>query len=320
MKLDRDLLRKLPLALRIEIEENSERKSLTQSELAHQQQRIVEELRKHTTPGKRTDLKDGNATSEKGFSEVRATAVVGKLYGESHKQVEKRLQIVEVAEAEPEKYGEYLKAMDRTGTVDGPYKRLKVARRAETIRKESPPLPGNGPYRVGVVDLPWPYEAHKQDPSRHPAHPYPEMTIEQICAVPVGEHMTEDAILRLWVTNFHIWFAPRVLESWGFTPRTILTWGKTQMTTGDWLRGQTEHAVLAVRGKPPVQLVAQTTLLLAPRRGPNSRKPDEFYRLVEEPCPAPRYVEFFAREARPRWDGFGDECLRPIATGRGARP
>ena len=55
MELNRDVLRKLPLALRIEIEENAEHKPLTQSELAIEQRRIVEELRKHQTPGKRTD-------------------------------------------------------------------------------------------------------------------------------------------------------------------------------------------------------------------------------------------------------------------------
>ena len=58
MKLNRDILRKLPLALRIEIEENAQRKALTQSELATEQRRILIELRKHLTPGARSDLKD----------------------------------------------------------------------------------------------------------------------------------------------------------------------------------------------------------------------------------------------------------------------
>ena len=51
MKLDRDIMRKLPLALRVEIEENALRKALTQSELAVEQRRIIKELRKHTRPG-----------------------------------------------------------------------------------------------------------------------------------------------------------------------------------------------------------------------------------------------------------------------------
>jgi hypothetical protein len=55
MKLNRDILRKLPLALRIEIEENALRKALTQSELATEQKRILDELRKLKAPGTRTD-------------------------------------------------------------------------------------------------------------------------------------------------------------------------------------------------------------------------------------------------------------------------
>ena len=103
MKLNRDLLRRLPLALRVEIEENAQRKPLTQSEIAAQQRRILAELRKHKTSGERTDLRA--ETPGKTFPEVRATDLVGKLFNESRKQVEKRLAIVDAAEAEPEKFG-----------------------------------------------------------------------------------------------------------------------------------------------------------------------------------------------------------------------
>ena len=98
MKLDAAMLRKLPLALRVQIEENAQRKPLTQSELAAEQRRILAVLRKYKEPGRRID-RDSTSTPEKAFSEVRATANVGKLYGESHKQLEKRLAVVDAAEA-----------------------------------------------------------------------------------------------------------------------------------------------------------------------------------------------------------------------------
>jgi N6-adenosine-specific RNA methylase IME4 len=75
---------------------------------------------------------------------------------------------------------------------------------------------------------------------------------------------------------------------------------------GDWLRGQTEHALFATRGKPIVQLTNESTVLFAPVRR-HSEKPDAFYALVERLCPAPRYCEMFSRRARPNWDGHGDE-------------
>jgi len=59
MEFNRDILRKLPYALRVEIEENAARKDLTQSELAEVQARILAELRKQAKPGARTDLTSG---------------------------------------------------------------------------------------------------------------------------------------------------------------------------------------------------------------------------------------------------------------------
>jgi N6-adenosine-specific RNA methylase IME4 len=78
------------------------------------------------------------------------------------------------------------------------------------------------------------------------------------------------------------------------------------MGLGDWLRGQTEHCLMATRGGPVVTLTNQTTALHAPVRA-HSQKPEEFYALVESLCPAPRYCELFQRTRRQDWDGHGDE-------------
>jgi N6-adenosine-specific RNA methylase IME4 len=312
MKLNQSALRMLPFDLRVEISENLHRKALTQSELAFQQRLILQELRKHKAPGTRTDLKGGRATSEKTFSEVRATAIVAKIFNESHKQTEKRLAIVDAAAAEPERFGNLLADMDRTGRVNGVHKRLQVMRQAEEIRREPPPLPGRGPYRVIVADPPWPYEIRREDPSHRATTPYPQMSIAQVCALPVASIAAPDSILWLWTTNFHMLNGAReVLDAWGFAPVTILTWAKDKFGTGSWLHGQTEHCILATRGKPPVQLTNQSTLLQAPVRA-HSMKPLEFYDLVERLCPAPRYGYLFSRyQHNERWDCHGDEA--PIA-------
>ena len=310
MKLDADTLRKLPLALRIEIEENAQRKPLTQSELAAEQRRILEALRKYKTPGQRTDLNGGAATSENTFSEVRATAIVGKLYGESHKQVEKRQAVVEAAEAEPERFGKLLENMDRSGRVNGVFRRLKIAQQAEKIRSEPPPLPGRGPYRVIVADPPWENKNRGDDPSHLSVPPYPTMSVAEICAMDVASIAHADCILWLWVTNFYMRDGFDVLDAWGFEHRTILTWNKpNHCGFGDWLFGQTEHAIMAIRGRPVVTLSNQTTRLDAPARRGHSRKPPEFYSLVESLCPAPRYADLFSRyQHNDKWDCHGDEA------------
>jgi N6-adenosine-specific RNA methylase IME4 len=134
------------------------------------------------------------------------------------------------------------------------------------------------------------------------------MSIAGICAIDVSAIAHEDSILWFWVTNHHMREAFQVLDAWGFEQKTILTWGKSKLGCGDWLRGQTEHAILATRGKPTVTLTNQTTLLNAPVRG-HSQKPVEFYDLVESLCPAPRYADLFSRyQHNERWDCHGDEA------------
>jgi N6-adenosine-specific RNA methylase IME4/ribosomal protein S14 len=222
--------------------------------------------------------------------------------------VEKRQAIVDAANAEPERFGRLKEQMDRAGRVDGVYRRLKIARQAELIRAELPPLPGRGPYRVIVADPPWPYDLRSEDPSKRGVRPYPTMTIEQICAMPVASIAHADSILWLWTTNTFMRHAFLVLDAWGFEAKTILTWAKDRVGTGDWLRGQTEHCLMAIRGKPVAQLTNQTTPLRAPMRG-HSVKPAEFYALVESLCPARRYADLFSRQRHgDRWDCHGDEA------------
>jgi len=198
--------------------------------------------------------------------------------------------------------------MDRTGRANGVYRRLKIAQQAEQIRAEPPPLPGNGPYRVGVIDVPWPYEVRSEDPSMRGVRPYPTLSLAQIFALPIASLLHEDSILWVWSTNLFMRHAYAALDAWGVAERTILTWDKGRFGNGDWLRGQTEHCILAVRGSPTVTLTNQSTLLRAPWRG-HSVKPVEFYDLVESLCPAPRYADLFSRyRHNEKWDCHGDEA------------
>lgn len=294
-----------------ELAENSARKDFLPSEMVAIK-RAIEPLIATSHGGSRIAhvpqlpltgaSKSASCALEKGRTTAKAAAYVRV----GARTLEKAEAIVKAAEADPARYGKLASDMDRTNRVDGPFKRLKVMRQAEAIRAEKPSLPGQGPYRVIVADPPWPYEMRKEDPSHRATHPYPQMSIAQICAMRVGDLAHRDCILWLWTTNHHIREAFTVLDAWGFQQKTILTWRKDRMGTGDWLRGQTEHALMAVRGKPTVVLTNQTTIFDGPMRA-NSQKPEEFYEFVEKLCPAPLYAELFSRHSRPNWDGHGDE-------------
>jgi len=180
------------------------------------------------------------------------------------------------------------------------------AKHALAAELNSKPLPATtGQFDVIVIDPPWQYEKRAEDTTHRGRNPYPDMPIEAIKALPVGERAEDNCVLWLWTTNAFMREAYDCLDAWGFTPKTILTWVKDRMGTGDWLRGKTEHCLMAVRGKPTILLTNQTTALEAPLRE-HSRKPDEFFALVEALCPGTR-LEMFSRQQRDGWQSWGAE-------------
>lgn len=304
-----------------EYAENVFRKNFTPSELADIADAIepVEraEAQKRQRAGKGDDGSGGRGKTKnlRGSSPKvsgKALDKVAKIVGRDRKTITKARAVRDAARAEPAKFGGLQEAMDRTGRVNGVYMRLRMMQQAEALRREQPPLPNRGPYRVIVVDAPWKFWKRDADPSTRGRRPYPSMDLAELCALDVASIAHQDCILWLWTTNAHLLAgdALAVLNAWGFKPKTMLTWGKDRMGTGDWLRGKTEHCILAVRGNPTVTLTNQTTLLLVPVRA-HSQKPTEFYDLVEALCPAPRYADLFSRYRHNKsWDCHGDEAPR----------
>lgn len=182
-------------------------------------------------------------------------------------------------------------------------------------------FPRTGAYRTILADPPWPYE-QKLKGARGEL-PYESMTEAEILGLPVGEAAAPDCLLLLWTTNSHLPLALRCVERWGFTYRVVQTWGKvnaegrTQIGLGYWLRGATEHLIVASKGHPRERFTgphggtgkAWSTLLLAPRRE-HSQKPDEVYAMAEDIGSGPR-LELFARYHRGGWDTWGN--VRPKA-------
>jgi N6-adenosine-specific RNA methylase IME4 len=286
--------------------ENAHRKPFTPSELVAIEADLREQL---ATPVGRPS-KEISATCAD-FPRGKTAQKVAAFAGVSARQLEKAKAVVKAAQEEPEKYGRLVADMDRTGRVNGVYRRLTIAKQAALIRAEPPPLPNRGPYRVVSCDVPWPYEIGDENPSKRGVRPYPCMSITEIRGCPLPSIMHADSILWFWTTNFHMREAYDVLAAWGFEPKTILTWVKDHMGNGAWLRSQTEHCIMAVRGKPMVTLTNQTTVLQAPVRG-HSVKPVAFYDLVECLCPASRYADIFSRyQHNDRWDCHGDEAPKP---------
>lgn len=234
-------------------------------------------------------------------------AEVAKELGVPERTARRRMSLLDLPEAQ--------QVAIQAGEI-GPVEALRQVRQAAkqerkmelaaAIRAEPAPLP-TGPFRVIVADPPWSYEKRAGDGTQRGQTSYPTMTIEALRALPIGGLAAEDAILWLWTTNAHMPEAFTLLDAWGFEHKTVLTWVKDRMGTGDWLRGQTEHCLMAVKGKPVTLLTNQTTVLLAPVRE-HSTKPAPFYEMVEALCPGSK-VELFARgPVRPGWVAWGAEA------------
>ncbi len=286
-------------AARGEAHENFIRKDLLPSEIVALKREIepVERREARQRQGSRTDL--GALPGDRGYSgDVRDN--VARYLGVGRTTIERAEAVVEAAEAEPDEYGHLVAQMDRSGKVAGAFRRLTVLRQAREIITDPPELP-TGPFQVIVADPPWRYATSND-------LPYPTMSIEEIKAMPVMDLADDDAILWLWTTNAHLRLAFDVVDAWGFEYKALLTWVKDRMGTGEWLRGRTEHCLLAARGKPIFIHGTHSTVLEAARRE-HSRKPDEFYSLVDETCGGGK-IELFCRQQRNGWQAYGNDTDR----------
>jgi len=285
-------------AARGEAHENFVRKDLLPSEIVALK-RAIEPLERRAArerQGGRADLCHPATVAEcQGAGEARDK--IARYLRVGRTTIDRAQAVVEAAEEEPEEYGHLVEQMDRSGKVAGAFRRLTVLKQARELETARPELP-TGPFQVIVADPPWQYE------SGNPL-PYPTMALEEIKAMQIRDIADENAVLWLWTTNAHLRVAFDVVDAWGFEYKSLLTWVKDRMGTGEWLRGQTEHCLLAVRGKPVFVNGNQTTVLEAARRE-HSRKPEEFYALVMATCPGGK-VELFCRQRRCGWEGFGND-------------
>lgn len=283
-------------AARGEAHENFVRKDLLPSEIVALKRAIepLERREARQRQGIRADLCHPATVAEcQGPSRDK----IARYLGVGKTTIDRAEAVVEAAEEDPEEYGYLVEQMDRSGKVAGAFRRLEVLRQAKELDAAAPELP-DGPFQVIVADPPWRYESGS-------SVPYPTMDIEDIKAMPVESIAADDAVLWLWTTNAHVRVAFEVVEAWGFEYKTLLTWVKDRMGTGEWLRGQTEHCLLATRGKPVFLHGSHTTVLEAARRE-HSRKPEEFYLIVDATSPGGK-LELFCRQQRPGWQSYWNE-------------
>lgn len=161
-------------------------------------------------------------------------------------------------------------------------------------------------YQTIYADPPWQYgnQGTRAATDDH----YKTMTVEQICALPIGNIAADEALLWLWTTSGFLRDSFAVIDAWGFTYKACWVWVKPQMGLGNYGRISTEFLMVANRGGLIPDAKGDKNYITA-KRGKHSSKPDEFRTVIERISPGPR-IELFAREARPGWTAWGNEIER----------
>jgi len=315
-----------------EWDENAERKDFTPPECVAIKRALEPIARKLAAQQAAARPKGSKpAPGRKGNPDDRVGRVndnLARYLGKGRTTIERAEAVVKAAEAAPKnpKLQELVDYMEKTGKVNGPFKRLQNMRQHEAITNNPPVLP-DGLFDRIVADLPWPHEPDDAAPaaSGRATRPYPPMSIEEMCELDVAGRTAKNCVCYFWVTGFHMQFAYLVLRRWGFTmikdaqktipdqiknfvrAPTILTWVKDKNGRGQRLLDKAEFCIIAIKGKPAWNLTNQTTVLHGPVRE-HSQKPDQFYELIDQISPAARSLEICARRELPAgWDGFGDQ-------------
>jgi N6-adenosine-specific RNA methylase IME4 len=171
-------------------------------------------------------------------------------------------------------------------------------------------------YNLIVADPPWLFEnwSAKGDEKSPNAH-YQCYPPEEIARMfPVGEVADIHCLLLCWGTVPLIDRQIACVKAWGFEYKTFFVWhkvftsGKTAMGPGRRVRSMVEPVIVAVRGQPRHK--AFPGLFKGVRRE-HSRKPEEFYEIVDRKCAGlTRRADVFVRQSRDGWDGFGNEATK----------
>ena len=171
-----------------------------------------------------------------------------------------------------------------------------------------------------LADPPWQFtnRTGKMAPEHRRLSRYATMTLDEILELPVAQMARPTSHLYLWIPNALLGEGLEVMKRWGFTYKTNFVWykvrkdgGPDRRGVGFYFRNVTELVLFGTRGKNARTLQPgrrQENILLT-RKREHSRKPDEFYQIIEACSPGP-YLEIFARHPRPGWHQWGDGLAR----------
>ena len=182
---------------------------------------------------------------------------------------------------------------------------LKKWYRSEYDEIESPDLPDDK-YRVIYVDPPWKYSDGLMESYGSVKYHYPQMSIEELCELPIGDLVWKNAVLFLWVTAPLLEECFEVIRSWGFKYKTNIVWDKDSHNFGHYTSVRHEHLLICTKGSCTPDIDEKIGSVVKVKRSKkHSQKPEEFRDLIDKLYPNGKRIELFAREKVNGWDSWG---------------
>ena len=182
----------------------------------------------------------------------------------------------------------------------------------------------NKKYDIIYADPPWSYYNDLTvDPNCTTVKgmrrlPYPVMSINDICNIPVKNITAENAILFIWTTDYHLGRCiNEVIPAWGFEYKTIgFVWakknkqGKQVSFMGAYTKKSgCELCLIATKGKDAHKLVENHSInsFIEYPRQEHSKKPDIIRTSIEQLTGTKSRIELFARDTFEGWDNWGND-------------
>ena len=177
-------------------------------------------------------------------------------------------------------------------------------------------------YNIIYADPPWKFDNKSTGGSMNSGatQKYSTMTIDDLKALDIQSISADDCALVMWWVGAMPQEAIDLVREWGFVLKNMngFVWNKLTKNylpffgMGFYTRAGSESAIIAIKGKPPVNSHSVRAVLNA-KVGKHSEKPDIFRdKIVDLFGDVPR-LEMFARKNSEGWDVFGDEVEQSIS-------
>ena len=191
-------------------------------------------------------------------------------------------------------------------------------RKAAREATPTPPPPNfpKGTYRVIYADPPWKYNDERtlEFESGAALNEYDLMTVGEICALrdikgrTVRDLSQPSCVLFLWATSPLIPDAMAVMSAWGFRYKSTFVWDKVRTYNGHYNAVGHELLLIGTRGSCTPDTDTLQDSVVTVERTAHSKKPEEFYGIIEAMYTDGPYIELFARNSRKGWDSWGNQA------------